>query len=92
MYLTQNPEIAYRVLDGDAVIVNPSSSMLYSLNSMATLIWEMSAEKTALADIIDRIEAEYEVERAVAEEDCLKFVRDFLDKGILLAVEERIKG
>lgn len=92
MYLTQNPEIAYRVLDGDAIIVDPSSSMAYSLNSMATLIWEMSAEKTALADIIDRIEAEYEVERAVAEEDCLKFVRDFLDKGILLAVEERSKG
>ena len=84
----QNPKTAYRVIDGEAVVVDPVTSMLYSLSSVATLIWEMSCEKTEVDNIIGRIAEEFEVEREVAERDCLEFVRDFMDKGLLLAAEE----
>jgi hypothetical protein len=77
MYLTKNSKSAYRIIDGEAVIVDVTTSMLYSLNSLATLIWEMSDGKTTMKDIVNRIEEEYNVERNVAENDCLEFVDDF---------------
>jgi len=87
MYLTQDRKTAYRVISGEAVIVDPSTSMLYSLNPVATLIWETSSERTTVEKIVDRIVEEFEVERSAAEKDCLEFARDFIDKGILIAEE-----
>jgi hypothetical protein len=84
MYLYQNSKTAYRVLEGEAVIVDPSSSMLYSLNPVATLIWEACNEGTTAEEIINRVMEEYQVQRVVAERDCLEFARDFIDRGLLI--------
>ena len=88
MYLIQDRKTAYRVIDGEAVIVDPTTSMLYSLNPVATLIWEMSNERTTVEEIVDRIVKEFDVERTTAEADCLELVRDFVDKGMLIAEED----
>ena len=68
-YLVQNPKTAYRVIDGEAVIVDPKSSKLYSLNPVATLIWEVISKRTKLGEIIDSIMGEFEIERATADKD-----------------------
>lgn len=89
LYLIQNPKTAYRVIDGEGVIVHLDSSMLYSLNPVATLIWKMCDEKTTVKEIVDNfIKEEFEVESEVAEKDCLEFVHDFIDKGLLLQRED----
>ena len=87
--LKQNKDTAYRVLDGEAVIVDLDSSELYSLNPTATVIWEACEEETTLAEVVDRIVEEFEVEREVAEVDCVGFVEDFFDKGLLLLTEKK---
>ena len=87
MHLAQNPKTAYRILEGEAVIVDPSSSMLYSLNPIATLIWEESSQGTTMEEIVNRVMDEFEVERTVAERDCLEFARDFMDRGLLVVTE-----
>jgi len=92
MYLTQNPKTAYRTIHGEAVIVDLSTNMLYSLNPVATLIWEMSDGKTTVEDIVKKMEEEYEVERNVAEKDCRKFIQDFVIKRLLLESEKSKEG
>lgn len=91
MYLTQSSKTAYRILDGEAVIVNLESSMLYSLNPVATLIWEMSDGRASIEKVVDKIYEEFKVEREVAKKDCLEFVHDFAGKG-LLVMEEKPEG
>ena len=88
MYLSQSSKTAYRVIEGEAVIVNLDSSMLYSLNPVATLIWEMSHARTSLEKIVDKICEEFEVQRKLAKKDCLEFVQDFADKGLLVMEEK----
>lgn len=88
MNLAQNSRTAYRILEGEAVIVDPSSSMLYSLNPVATLVWEVSSEGATVEEIVDRVMDEFEVERAVAERDCLEFAQDLVDRGLLVVTEE----
>ena len=88
VYLTQSPKTAYRIIDEEAVIVNLESSMLYSLNSVGTLIWEMSDGRTSIEKIVDNIYEEFEVEKDLAKKDCLEFVQDFADKGLLVIKEK----
>ena len=87
-YLTQGPKTAYRVIEGEAVIVDLESSMLYSLNSVGTLIWETSDGKLTIEKIVDKICEEFEVERELAKKDCSEFVQDFADKGLLVMKEK----
>jgi hypothetical protein len=87
MYLAQNQKTAYRIIKEEAAIVDLNNSMLYSLNSVATLIWEMSDGRTTIEKILDKIEEDFDVERAIAEKDCMEFINDFVSKGILVVVE-----
>jgi len=83
MSLSQNPNTAYRTIAEEIFLIDLDTSMLYSLNSVAALVWDMSSEKTTISEIIDRITEEFEVERSVAEKDCLEFVSAFMDRGLL---------
>ena len=83
LLIKQNEDTAYRVLDGEAVIVDLDSSELYSLNPTATVIWEACEEETTLGEVVDRIVEEFEVEREVAKEDCLEFLEKFSNEGIV---------
>ena len=89
MYLTKSPKTAFRVIDGEVVIVDVTTSMLYSLNPLATFIWEMCDGNNTVNDIVGKIEDEYEVEKDVAEKDCMEFVHDFVGKGLLLGNDEK---
>lgn len=88
MHLTQSPKTAYRIIDGEAVVVDLESSMLYSLNSVATFVWEMTDGRTPIEKIVNKICEEFEVEREVAKKDCFEFVQDFADKGLLVMEEK----
>lgn len=88
MYLAQNPKTAYRNIKDEAVIVDLNNSLLYSLNPIASIIWEMSDGKTEIKQIINRIENEFNVDRSVAESDCKEFIDDFIQKGLLTFLEQ----
>jgi len=47
-YVLQNPRVAWRVYEGEAVIISPDDSSLHSLNGMGTLIWESADGRTTL--------------------------------------------
>lgn len=87
MYLSQNPKTAYRMIKDEAVIIDLSNSMLYSLNIVASLIWKMIDGKTTIEQIVENIEQEFDVERLVAENDCTEFINDFISKGLILEKE-----
>lgn len=91
VFLKQNTDTAYRVIDGEAVIVDLDSSELYSLNPTATVIWEACEEEVTLEEVVDKIVEEFEVEREVAEEDCVGFVEEFSENGLLMLAESEVK-
>ena len=56
---------------------------IIKLNESARLIWDMLSVGAELEEIIDRLEQEYDVERAVLASDCEAFVRSLEENGIL---------
>jgi hypothetical protein len=82
-YLTRNPQTAWRVYDGEAVILLAEDSTLNTLNVVGTLIWETADGKTPVSAIVARICEEFDVERVHAERDATAFIEKLGQRGLL---------
>jgi Coenzyme PQQ synthesis protein D (PqqD) len=86
-YPEQNPRAAWRVYEGEAVIVSPEDSTLHTLNPVGTLIWEAADGRTALAAIVTRVCEAFEVDPATAARDAAAFVDHLCSRGLLTVLD-----
>lgn len=91
-YLIQNPKMAWRVYDGEAVIISPDDSTLNTLNAVGTLIWEAADGRTPVSAIVGRICEEFDVEAEQAERDSAVFIEKLCQRGLLMVSEARQRG
>ncbi len=91
-YPAQNPQTAWRVYDGEAVILRPDDSTLNTLNAVGTLIWEAADGKTPLSAIVARISEEFDVEPERAERDVMAFIEKLRQRGLLIVSDTRRDG
>ena len=82
-YLLQNARAAWRVYDGEAVIVSPEDSTLHTLNPVGTLIWEAADGHSTLDAIVTRVCQTFAVDHATAARDAAAFVDSLCQRGLL---------
>jgi coenzyme PQQ synthesis protein D (PqqD) len=82
-YVARNPQVAWRVYDGEAVILLAENSSLNTLNAVGTLIWEAADGTTPLSAVVGRICNEFDVERAQAERDAAGFIEKLRQRNLL---------
>lgn len=82
-YPLQSPRTAWRVYDGEAIVLSSDDSTLNSLNAVGTMIWESADGKTPVSAIVARICDEFEVDREQAEHDALAFIARLRERGLL---------
>jgi len=87
-YVARSPEAAWRVIEGEALIITPRESTLHSLNPVGTSIWEHADGRTRVSEIVDAITEEFDVDRARAEEDVKEFLQQLLEQGIIKISDE----
>ena len=59
-YSVDKDNATWRILDGEAVIINTKTSYYYSLNKTGTYIWGLLLEnKLSLNEIIEKISSHY---------------------------------
>jgi coenzyme PQQ synthesis protein D (PqqD) len=90
VYVMQSPRTAWRVYDGEAVILWPDDSTLNTLNPVGTLIWEAADGQRPLSAIVARICEEFDVDPERAEQDTMAFIAKLRARG-LLTVSETIQ-
>ena len=90
-YPEQNPRAAWRVYDGEAVIVSPEDSTLHTLNAVGTVIWEAADGRTPIDTIVARVCDAFEVDTVTAARDTVVFVESLAQRG-LLTVREAPRG
>ncbi len=67
----------------ETVILHLGNETYYGLDAVGTRIWALAGERLTLAEIRDRVVAEYEADPAQVEADLLRFVEDLLSHGML---------
>jgi len=92
MFVSKNKEIAYRVIEDEAVILTPEDGMLHNLNPVATVIFEAADGKRKVEDIIRKITEEFNIEEKIAQRDCLNFVEDLVHKKMLILSSKPLKS
>ena len=82
--LRDGEEVAAKVIDGEAIIINLANGIYYSMDKVGGLIWEMLAGKYSLEEVIAAILARYDVSREQAQADVERLATELLQENLLL--------
>jgi hypothetical protein len=84
-YIARSKAIAARMLGGEMMVMSATDSTFYTLNEVATAIWQAADGRTPLAQIVrERICREFEIDEGTANCDADQFVDDLSRHGILV--------
>ncbi|MFH1904698.1 MAG: PqqD family protein [bacterium] len=88
-YCINENKVAWRDLDGEAVILDLKTDTYFSLDEIGTQIWNRMIEKSEIKDIVSLITREYDVPAKEAERDAKELISSLKKTGLILEVEEK---
>jgi len=71
-------------LQGESVLLNVNTENYYGLDEVGTRMWAVLSEAPSIADAIDTLLDEYEVERATLESDVSDLLIELLEKKLIV--------
>ena len=75
-YSVNRDSATWRILDGEAVIINNETSFYYSLNKTGTYIWNLLLEQEwSLEEIVEKVGSRYQQKEGEVLED----IKNILD-------------
>jgi len=90
-YIAHSRAIAARKLGDEMVIMSAADSTLFTLNPVATAIWQAADGRTPLSEIVlAAVCAEFDVSPEVAYADAETLIHELASHGILLVSEQPI--
>src|SRR5262245_28632480 len=83
-YIAQSRAIAARMLGGEMMVMSATDSTFYTLNEVATVIWQAADGHTPLTEIVrNRVCHEFDIDEVTAQQDAEQFVNNLSQHGIL---------
>jgi hypothetical protein len=80
-------EVAASVLDGEAIMINLSSGVYYSMDGVGGLIWELIAQRQRLEEIVAAIVQAYDVPADRAKTDLERLAGELLGEQLVCVVD-----
>lgn len=80
--VTISPDVVFRELDGEMVILDLQSGTYFGLDDVGARAWSLMAEHGSLQAVFDTLHREYDVTAAVLEDDLLDLVTQLTVKGL----------
>ncbi|MBW1785297.1 MAG: PqqD family protein [Deltaproteobacteria bacterium] len=82
-FLHNEAEVAAEVMDGDAVLINLSTGVYYSISGSGGGIWSFLASGQSLRQIADSVAEHYDVDPDRARADVEKLISRLLQENII---------
>jgi len=90
-YVARSTAIAARVLGDETMVMSATNSTLFTLDEVATVIWEAADGATPLEEIVtNRVCAQYDIAPEVALKDAEVLVEQLAERGLLLLSDRPI--
>jgi coenzyme PQQ synthesis protein D (PqqD) len=90
-YVARSTAIAARVLGDETMIMSATDSTLFTLNEVATVLWESADGATPLEEIVaNKICTQYDVTFEAALEDAGVLIEELAGHGLLMVSDEPI--
>jgi hypothetical protein len=87
-------DLRFRRIDDEAVVVRQRAGEVLVMNETAARLLELADGRTSVADWVEVLAGEYEVDREALAREVLAFTRDLAEEGMLELVpaEEERRG
>jgi hypothetical protein len=90
-YVARSTAIAARVLGDETMVMSATNSTLFTLDEVATVIWESADGATPLEEIVaNKICTQYDIAPEVALKDAEKLLEGLAEHGLVLLSDEPI--
>lgn len=76
-------EIPFRIIEGEAVLVDTNKNRVLHLNKTATAIWEYLKTKRDLGEIESHLLGRFEIDKGKLKVDIKEFVTELLEKSAI---------
>ena len=86
--VTVAPDVVFRELDGEAVILNLESGIYFGLDHVGTRIWQLIQAHGSLQKVFETMCDEFDVGSDALERDLLGLMDELCAKGLVRASPE----
>ena len=83
--LRHSPDVVFRELDGEAVLLDFNTGRYFGLNTVGTRVWTLLASGASVADVTRAIEGEFEASANDVARDVDELVSQLVSRGLLVA-------
>ena len=80
----RHPDTAFRVFEGEAVLISPAQNMVRMLNVTGSRIWELLDGERTIADIAAILSGEFDVSTAHALSSVRTFLQELAERQLVL--------
>jgi hypothetical protein len=88
-YIARSKAIAARLVGGEMMVMSAADSTFFTLNEVASAIWQAADGRTPLAEIVAaKVCQEFEVDPEQAQRGADRFVDELSQHGILLVSDQ----
>ena len=77
-------EVAAKVMDGEAIMINIANGMYYSMDKVGGMIWGLIEGRHSAEEIVAEITAQYQVAPEQAQSDVDRLVAELLQENLIL--------
>jgi hypothetical protein len=93
IYIARSSAIAARALAGEMMVMNSADSTFFTLNEVATAIFQAADGRTSLQDIVrNQICTQFEIDPEQAQADAEQFVAELSSHGVLLVSNQPLNA
>ena len=93
IYIARSSAIAARALAGEMMVMNSADATFFTLNEVATAIFQAADGQTPLQDIVrNQICEQFEIDPEQAQADAEQFVAELSGHGILLVSDQPLNA
>jgi len=82
--VANDQDVAAKVVGGEAILINLTSGLYYSMDTVGGLVWSMIVQGSSIEQVSEAVADRYSVPRARAREDVRRLVRELLDEKLIV--------
>jgi coenzyme PQQ synthesis protein D (PqqD) len=80
-------EVASKVIDGEAIIINLANGIYYSMDKVGAFVWEQLQAGQSLEGMIEAVASRYDVSREQAETHVRELIQELIQENLVIALE-----
>ena len=81
-------EVAAKIMDDEAIMINLSTGVYYSMSKVGAVIWELIEKRYSLDEIIKTIAQRYEVSLAQAQADTEGLAAQLIEEALVFVSDD----